>query len=97
MFLQLRPLFFVGSPGLVKDLGRHVHLAEVVQHGSPTKLVAILVGQAELFGNEVGVGLHPLGVPPGSTIVVIERGDQRQDELSVRNLFGQFASFAGRG
>ena len=67
--------------GLVEDLERNLELADVVQQRRPLQLVDLVLVQAEFVADHVGVGPHSLGVPPGSTVVQTQCGDQLQHML----------------
>ncbi len=68
---------------LVEDLGRHGQLADVVEQGSPTELTEILVAQADLFTEHLGVGPDAFGVATGQPIVVVEFLEELDEVVAV--------------
>ena len=59
------PLLFAGCARLAENFRRHGELADVMQQGTPTKPVQILIGKAELLTDQVRVCTYTFGVAPG--------------------------------
>ena len=74
-----RPLLRVGATLEVEDLGGHGDLAEVVEQRRPPELLQLLLVEADLGPDQLGVGADAFGVAAGQTVVAAQGGDHRHD------------------
>ena len=74
-----RPLLGVGPALQVEDLGGHGDLAEVVEQRRPPELLQLLLVEADLGSDQLGVGADAFGVTASQTVVAAEGGDHRHD------------------
>ena len=81
MAAQLLPFLVGRLAGLVENLGADLELPDVVEERGPVQTVQVVVRQAELLAEAVGVGANALGVSSRDLVVDIERGGKPEQDL----------------
>ena len=82
-----------GFPGLLRIAALTRELADVVEERRPVQAIELRLGEPEFAAERECVGAYPLGVAPGDVVVVIESGDELQQDLGrlLRALAGVVA------
>jgi hypothetical protein len=92
MALQHLPLSLIGFAGLVQYRPWNSEFPDVVQESRPPQAVPVGFRQLQFICDQIGHGSDSLRVPPGQSVVPVQRGGQGQDVLGRDTWLVDFSS-----